>query len=154
MNTYFYESDLGQIAISEDNGSITNVYFMDEELPKDINICETPILQEAARQLKIYFAGEPIEFTLPLAPRGTPFMKRVWAALCQIPYGKTASYKDIAVKAGSPKGARAVGLANNRNPIPIFIPCHRVIGADGSLIGYRGGLELKKKLLNLEKIKI
>ncbi len=153
MPIFFYESDIGRIGITEKDGRITDVYITNDELPQDTQLCETPLLKEAARQLKGYFAGELKEFSLPLEPFGTAFMKQVWSALCEIPYGKTASYKDIAEKVGKPKAARAVGLANNRNPIPIFIPCHRVIGADGSLTGYRGGLEMKKKLLDLEKIR-
>ena len=151
MTAYFYEFEIGKIGIAEKDGKITNLYFENDELPKDLLICETSVLKEAARQLKSYLAGELKEFSLPLAPAGTDFMKKVWTNLCEIPYGKTATYKEIAEKIGSPKAARAVGLANNRNSIPIFIPCHRVIGADGSLTGYRGGLELKKRLLNLEK---
>ena len=151
MSMLFYESKVGRIGITEKEGSITNVYINNDELPKDMQLCETPLLREAVRQLESYFAGELKEFTLPLEPSGTAFMKRVWTALCGIPYGNTASYKEIAEKVGAPKAARAVGLANNRNPIPIFIPCHRVIGADGSLIGYRGGLEMKKRLLELER---
>jgi len=153
MPMFFYESEIGRIGITEKDGRITNVYITDDKLPKDMEICETPVLIEAAEQLKGYFAGELKEFSLPLEPSGTAFMKRVWSALCGIPYGKTATYKEIAEKVGVPKGARAVGLANNRNPIAIFIPCHRVIGADGSLTGYRGGLEIKKRLLELEKTK-
>lgn len=153
MPVFFYESEIGRIGIAEKDGRITNVYITGDELPQDMEICETPLLSEAAGQLKSYFAGELKEFTLPLEPYGTEFMKRVWSALCEIPYGKTATYKEIAEKVGVPKGARAVGLANNRNPIAIFIPCHRVIGADGSLTGYRGGLEIKKRLLELEKDK-
>ena len=154
MFTFSYETDIGMLAITENNGYITNLYFANDELPKDKIICETTILKEAAKQLKSYLSGELNEFSLLLLPEGTAFMKQVWKSLCEIPYGKTASYKDIAIRINSPKAARAVGLANNRNPIPIFIPCHRVIGADGSLTGYRGGLELKKQLINLEKIKI
>jgi len=150
---YFYESDIGQIAIAEKDGSITNLYFANDKLPQDIQVYETPILEEAAQQLKSYLEGKLKDFSLPLAPAGTVFMKQVWANLCEIPYGKTVSYKDIASKIGNPNAARAVGLANNRNPIPIFIPCHRVIGADGSLIGYRGGIELKKRLLEMEIVK-
>ena len=108
------------------------------------------LLKEAARQLEGYFSGDLRDFSLPLHPEGTAFMKQVWTILCGIPYGKTSTYGEIAAKTGSFGAARAVGLANNRNPIPIIIPCHRVIGADGSLTGYRGGLELKKKLLELE----
>ena len=153
MPNYFYESDIGTIGITERDGRITNVYITNDELPQDMQLNETPLLKEAVKQLKGYLAGELKEFSLPLEPSGTDFMKQVWSALCEIPYGETASYKDIAEKVGKPKAARAVGLANNRNPIPIFIPCHRVIGANGSLTGYRGGLEMKKKLLDLEKIK-
>jgi methylated-DNA-[protein]-cysteine S-methyltransferase len=153
MPIVFYESDFGSIGITENNGRITNVYITGDELPKDMELYETPLLKEAVRQLEGYFAGELKVFTLPLEPDGTAFMKKVWSALCEIPYGKTATYRDIAEKVGNPKAARAVGLANNRNPIPIFIPCHRVIGADGSLTGYRGGLEIKKRLLDLEKEK-
>ncbi len=153
MPTCFYESKIRRIGITEKDGKITNVYITEEQVPKDVQLGETPILKEAVRQLDSYFAGELKEFDLPLEPYGTEFMKKVWAALCEIPYGKTASYKEIAERAGVPKGPRAVGLANNRNPIPIFIPCHRVIGADGSLTGYGGGLEMKKYLLELEKSK-
>ena len=153
MSMWFYESKIGRVGITEKDGKITNVYITGDELPQDVQICETPLLKEAIRQLESYFAGELTEFTLPLEPSGTDFMKKVWAALCEIPYGKTATYREVAEKVGVPKGARAVGLANNRNPIPIFIPCHRVIGADGSLTGYRGGLEIKKRLLELENLK-
>ncbi|MHB1392859.1 MAG: methylated-DNA--[protein]-cysteine S-methyltransferase [Clostridia bacterium] len=153
MPMIFYESDVGRIGITEKDGRIIKVYITNDTVPKDVQLCETPLLKEAARQLESYFAGELREFTLPLAPEGTDFMKKVWEALCKIPYGLTASYKEIAEKIGTPKAARAVGLANNRNPIPIFIPCHRVIGADGSLTGYAGGLEMKKRLLYLEKTK-
>lgn len=153
MYTYFYDYSIGRIGITEKDGKITNVYITNKELPRDMQLTETPLLKEAARQLESYFAGELKEFSLPLEPSGTDFMRQVWSALCEIPFGKTATYGEIAERIGRPKAARAVGLANNRNPIPIFIPCHRVIGADGSLTGYRGGLEMKKKLLELEKRK-
>jgi methylated-DNA-[protein]-cysteine S-methyltransferase len=149
MPMLLYQSEVGTIGIVERDGCIKRVYITDA-MPEE-EVYETPLLKEAARQLEGYFAGELKEFTLPLSPEGTEFMKRVWAALCDIPYGKTASYKDIAEKIGAPKAARAVGLANNRNPIPVIIPCHRVIGADGSLTGYAGGLDMKQKLLDLEK---
>jgi methylated-DNA-[protein]-cysteine S-methyltransferase len=153
MPDFFYESMIGRIGITEKDGKITNIYITEKELPEDMQICETPLLTEAVRQLESYFAGELQEFSLPLEPYGTDFMKQVWAALCEIPYGETATYGEIAKKVGRPKAARAVGLANNRNPIPIVVPCHRVIGADGSLTGYAGGLDMKKKLLDLEKSK-
>ncbi|MGB6454905.1 MAG: methylated-DNA--[protein]-cysteine S-methyltransferase [Streptosporangiaceae bacterium] len=104
----------------------------------------------AADQLVAYFAGRLAEFSLPLAPAGTPFQRRVWAGLQDIPYGETWSYGQLAGKIGNPAAVRAVGLANGRNPIAVVIPCHRVIGADGSLTGYGGGLERKRFLLNLE----
>lgn len=151
MALYFYQTDIGQIGIREQDGSITHLYFAGDQLPADHTLCETPVLKEAGRQLAGYLAGTLTGFTLPLAPAGTAFMQAVWTRLCEIPYSKTASYQDIAAKVGNPKAARAVGLANNRNPIPIFIPCHRVIGANGSLTGYRGGLALKQKLLMLEQ---
>ena len=105
---------------------------------------------EIRRQLKAYLAGRLRDFDLPLAPQGTPFQQKVWAALAAIPYGETRSYKQVAEAVGCPRGCRAVGLANNRNPIAIVIPCHRVIGADGALVGYGGGLPIKECLLRLE----
>ncbi|AOT72520.1 methylated-DNA--[protein]-cysteine S-methyltransferase [Geosporobacter ferrireducens] len=150
MPIYIYKTPIGRIGIAEKDGSVTNLYFENDELPQDIETCETPILKEAAGQLRSYLSGELQVFSIPLTPFGTDFMKRVWACLYEIPYGETVSYKEIAVKIGSPNAARAVGLANHRNPIPIFIPCHRVIGTSGSLTGYRGGLKLKKQLLDME----
>lgn len=107
-------------------------------------------LREAARQLKAYFDGKLTRFDLELSPEGTDFQRRVWKALRTIPYGKTISYKVLAEKIGNPKAVRAVGGANGRNPIPIVIPCHRVIGADGSLTGFGGGVDVKYALLSLE----
>lgn len=109
-----------------------------------------PLLQEAARQLAAYFAGRLRRFELPLRPAGTPFQQRVWAALCEIPYGEVRSYGAIAARIGAPKAARAVGRANHGNPLPIVIPCHRVIGASGALTGYGGGLPIKEYLLRIE----
>jgi len=151
MPLFYYESEIGRLTIREKEGKITNVYFPYEKLTRDEPVADTPLLSEAAAQLDAYFAGRLREFSLPLGPEGTEFMKQVWSALCGIPYGKTATYGEIAGKVGRPKAARAVGLANNRNPIPIIIPCHRVIGANGSLTGYAGGLDLKRRLLDLEK---
>jgi len=111
----------------------------------------TALTDEAARQLNAYLVGTLKTFSLPLAPSGTVFQKKVWHTLCDIPYGQTASYKDIAIAADNPKAVRAVGQANNKNPIPIFIPCHRVIGADGKLVGYSGGLAIKECLLMIER---
>lgn len=109
-----------------------------------------PVLLRAAEQLRAYFAGELTHFDLPLAPVGTPFQQQVWRALCEIPYGTTIHYGELAKRVGKPGGVRAVGQANNRNPIAIVIPCHRVIGADGSLTGFGSGVDLKVELLRLE----
>ena len=109
-----------------------------------------PVATEAARQLRAYFAGQLRRFNLPLDLRGTEFQLRVWRELERIPYGETRSYSQIATTIGSPRVVRAVGAANGANPIPIVVPCHRVIGAGGKLVGYGGGLPLKKRLLELE----
>lgn len=110
----------------------------------------TPLLLEAERQLQEYFCGLRKRFDLPLAPRGTEFQKKVWQALMDIPYGETRTYGEIAVAVGSAKACRAVGMANHVNPIPVIIPCHRVVGAGGKLTGYAGGLDRKQTLLALE----
>jgi len=150
MTIYFNDTTIGRIGIAEEEGSITNLYFETDTFPQNIEIRETEVIREAFRQLAAYLAGDLKSFSLPLTPRGTDFMQKVWKILCQVPFGKTASYREVAIAAGNPGGARAVGMANNRNPVPIFIPCHRIIGADGKLTGYRGGLDLKLKLLELE----
>jgi methylated-DNA-[protein]-cysteine S-methyltransferase len=108
-------------------------------------------VRAAAEQIDAYFAGALTSFSLPLDPSGTEFQRRVWLALADIPYGATESYKGLAARVGNPKACRAVGLANGRNPLPLVLPCHRVIGADGSLTGYGGGLELKRRLLDHER---
>jgi O-6-methylguanine DNA methyltransferase len=110
------------------------------------------LLSEAAAQLAAYFRGERVRFELPTAAYGTPFQKAVWAALAAIPYGEVRSYKAVAEAVGRPSAVRAVGGANNRNPLPIIVPCHRVVGTDGALVGYAGGLEAKSHLLELERI--
>ena len=150
MPLYFYPTTIGRIGIAEDDGRITHVFFATDDIPPSPMISETRIIREAAEQLRGYLAGELRVFSLPLAPLGTEFMRGVWQQLAAIPYGHTASYQDIAIAAGNAKAVRAVGMANQRNPIPIFIPCHRVIGKNGLLTGYRGGLALKRQLLDLE----
>ncbi|WP_312693153.1 methylated-DNA--[protein]-cysteine S-methyltransferase [Caproiciproducens sp.] len=150
-NLFFYHTDIGRIGIAENGTAITNLCFEGAAVPRDAAVRETELLKQTAEELREYLAGERKEFTVPLSPKGTEFQRRVWKSLCDIPYGETRSYKEIAENAGSPKGFRAVGMANNRNPIPIMIPCHRVIGADGSLTGYGGGLDIKVRLLELEK---
>lgn len=109
-----------------------------------------PVLARAAAQLAEYFAGRRRAFDLPLAPAGTPFQRAVWSALAAIPFGETCSYAELARAVGRPRAVRAVGAANGRNPLPIVLPCHRVIGSDGSLTGYAGGLGMKRRLLALE----
>lgn len=146
----YYNGPIGKIGIVENEGVITHVYFEDELKDKIIEEGKSKLLEEACKQLEEYFQGVRKEFNLPLKPKGTPFMESVWKALQDIPYGQTKSYKDIAGAIGNAKACRAVGLANNRNPIPIFIPCHRVIGANGKLVGYGGGLHIKEYLLELE----
>lgn len=150
-NISFYQTDIGAIGIAENRGLITNIFFENEQIPRNNIIFETDILKEAARQLQDYLAGKLREFDLPLAPSGTEFMLRVWKSLLSIPYGETRSYQEIAQSVGNIKASRAVGHACNRNPIPIVIPCHRVIGANGKLTGFGGGLDIKSHLLELEK---
>ncbi|MEU8913914.1 methylated-DNA--[protein]-cysteine S-methyltransferase [Streptomyces nigrescens] len=112
---------------------------------------DEPPFAETIAQLQAYFRGELTSFDLPLALRGTPFQRRVWAALCAIPYGETVSYGQLAERLGAPSASRAVGLANGRNPVGIIVPCHRVVGANGSLTGYGGGLDRKRRLLAFER---
>jgi methylated-DNA-[protein]-cysteine S-methyltransferase len=151
MKACFQQTALGKIGIAEQNGNITALYFAGDVIPQGVELIETALISEAFLQLNAYLAGELKEFPLPLAPHGTAFMQTVWQALCNVAYGTTASYKDIALAINNPKAVRAVGQANNRNPIPIFIPCHRIIGSNGKLVGYGGGLEIKAFLLALEK---
>jgi len=150
-NIFFYQTDIGVLGIAESEDFITNLYFPGASVPSDAVVNETELLKEAGKQLQSYLSGRQQIFTLPLAPAGTEFMLRVWESLRAIPYGETRSYGAIALNLGNQKASRAVGLANNKNPIPIFIPCHRVIGANGKLVGYRGGLHIKEHLLALEK---
>jgi methylated-DNA-[protein]-cysteine S-methyltransferase len=147
------ETSIGRIGLVENGAAISNVFLRSEKAPPDMKEHATPLLRRAAKQLKEYLSGQRICFDLPLQPEGTEFQRAVWKALQLIPYGETRSYRDIAEQINHPKACRAVGMANNRNPIAIIIPCHRVIGADGSLVGYGGGLKLKQQLLNLEKSK-
>ncbi|MDX9872478.1 MAG: methylated-DNA--[protein]-cysteine S-methyltransferase [Clostridia bacterium] len=149
---FFYETPIGKVALAEENGRITNLQLpKDEAFSEQYTVEETSLLREAAAQLTEYFRGKRKEFTLPLQPQGTDFYQKVWWRLLDIPYGTTKSYGQIAAEAGNPKACRAIGQANNKNPIPIFIPCHRVIGAKGDLVGFGGGLATKTYLLELEK---
>ena len=146
----FRDFPFGRFGVEETEGAVTHLYLNPAGAVLPAEERETPLLAEAMRQLAEYFAGERREFELPLAPEGTPFMRRVWAELVKVPYGATATYGEIAERIGNPGGSRAVGLANNRNPIAIIIPCHRIIGSSGKLVGYAGGVELKERLLALE----
>ena len=150
-SVWFYDYPIGKIGIAESEGSVTHVFFREEECPSGYEAAETPLIKKAAAQLKEYFAGGRKDFDLPLATHGTDFQKSVWSALMRIPSGETRSYKQVAEMIGKPLACRAVGMANNRNPIAIIIPCHRVIGSDGSLTGYGGGMEVKRYLLELER---
>ncbi len=152
------DSVVGSLTLVADTGALVGLY-MDSQRhrPGDDELGDLePLGREvepfktAADQLNAYFAGVLTRFELPLAPVGSEFQQRVWAALQEIPFGQTESYGELAERIGSPGGARAVGLANGKNPIGIIIPCHRVVGADGSLTGYGGGLDRKKLLLDLE----
>jgi len=150
-NVFFYESKVGKIGIADDGNAVTNIYFESEAGEKDSQIRETALIKEAHKQIEEYFDGNRKSFDIPISPSGTEFQQKVWNALQTIPYGETRSYKDIAIAVGNEKACRAVGMANNRNPISIIIPCHRVIGKDGKLVGYGGGLQTKDYLLKLEK---
>ncbi|MDR1413132.1 MAG: methylated-DNA--[protein]-cysteine S-methyltransferase [Actinomycetes bacterium] len=152
MPSFFsYETPVGSIAIVADDEAITHILFGAERVPVAARREEAPLIQRAIRQLREYFAGTRRDFDLPLAPKGTAFQQKVWQALRDIPYGQTCSYGDIAQVVGRPRAARTVGGANNRNPISIVIPCHRVVGSNGALVGYGGGLDNKELLLELER---
>lgn len=147
MNTITMDSPIGLLTLAGTSEALTSVCFGGGGYAFN----PSQLLLRAVSELREYFAGTRKAFDIPLDPAGTEFQKKVWKALCDIPYGETRSYRDIALAVDSPRAARAVGLANNKNPIPILVPCHRVIGADGSLTGYAGGLEAKRLLLELEQ---
>lgn len=149
-----FDTPVGWLRLVEDQAGICAVQFADgEDGPAEAGE-KGRFLDRAKGQLLEYFAGERRSFDLPLSTHGTPFQEKVWRALRDIPWGETRSYRQVAEMIGSPKAARAVGMANNRNPLPILIPCHRVVGKDGTLVGYAGGLERKRTLLSLEAPKI
>ena len=149
-NIFFYKFNKIEVGIAADEKSIIGLDF-GRTIPDGFIRAETPLIQKAAKQIEEYFAGKRKKFSLPIVMHGTEFQMDVWRALQSIPYGETRSYKDIAVQIGRPKAVRAVGMANHRNPISIIVPCHRVIGHNGSLTGYGGGLPLKQYLLELER---
>jgi len=147
---YLYDSIFGKIVIESDGSAITCIKTNGNLLLTGKKEADA-LTDKAAKQLEEYFAGKRINFDVPLDPKGTLFQRSVWNALQDIPYGETRSYKQIAEAINKPKACRAVGMANNKNPIWIMIPCHRVIGANGTLTGYGGGLEMKQRLLDLEQ---
>lgn len=147
MSCISMESPCGLLTLREEDGMLTAVAFG----PCTEKARETPVLRAAKAQLEEYFSGKRKAFDLPLNPKGTAFQRAVWAALRTIPYGETCSYADLAARASHAGACRAAGSANGKNPLPIIIPCHRVIRTDGSIGGYAGGLAIKRMLLELEK---
>lgn len=168
IHRIIFETELGTLYAAEDGEGICMAGFWSgEEDPagkeddfagkggfseEDCAEEETPLLIEARRQLTEYAQGKRREFSLPLSLHGTPFQKKIWAALQTIPYGETRTYGQIAAQTGNPKASRAVGMANHSNPVAIIVPCHRVIGVGGKLTGYAGGLDKKERLLELEAL--
>ena len=145
MEQAVIHSPLGPLTLFAEDDHLTALVYGDYGSYDDL-----PLFREAKRQLEAYFAGQRQAFSLPLNPDGTAFQRRVWQSLCDIPYGRVISYRELAAQVGSPRAFQAVGQANGRNPLPILIPCHRVIGQNGSLTGYGGGLHWKEYLLALE----
>ena len=164
MNLFWdiFESSWGNILIVSNHKGLVRVTLPGDTIAKALNdLCKSretilinksiPLIQLTKKQIEEYFEGRRENFRLDLDPQGPEFQKKVWKALEKIPYGQTRSYQDVARVVGSPKGMRAVGMANNKNPLPLVVPCHRVIGKNGDLVGFGGGLPLKKKLLDLEE---
>ena len=150
-----FDTSIGEMTVAGDEQGLRHVLFPDNEYPpagREHWRRDAQALRAAREQLLAYFAGELRRFDLPLAPAGTPFQKMVWTSLAEIPFGRTWSYGELARHIGQDRAVRAVGAANGRNPLPVVLPCHRVIGADGSLTGFGGGLPLKKFLLEHEGV--
>lgn len=144
------QTPFGKAVLYEENGALTCFSLM-QAAPAEAALCDTPLLKKAKAELAEYFSGVRKSFDLPLAPQGTIFQQKVWRALLTIPYGKTSSYAEIAAQCQNPKACRAVGMASHFNPLWILIPCHRVIGKNGTLTGYACGTSVKQALLELEK---
>jgi methylated-DNA-[protein]-cysteine S-methyltransferase len=149
-------SPLGTMLLAADGVALTGAWFDGQRYPPTLDArwqrrADLPILRQAALMLAGYFAGRRAPFDLALAPSGTPFQRAVWDAIAAVPFGTTIAYRDLAARAGRPASVRAAGAATGRNPLSIFIPCHRIVGADGSLTGYAGGLDRKRALLALER---
>ena len=152
MNKYFTENTmLGEMTAVEENGKLLQLSFGKPSTDVSAKMEKTFIIEQTFNQLEEYFSGKRKTFSIPLVLKGTDFQMKVYKALCGIMYGETISYKQLAEKIGNPKACRAVGNANNKNPIAIIIPCHRVIGSNGDLVGYAGGVQIKQKLLEIEK---
>ncbi len=147
MVTCYYQTKIGRIKIAQEGDAIVEINVTESEKESEK---ETPLIKKTIKELEEYFEGKRKFFDIPISIKGTEFQEKVWEALLRIPYGETKSYEDIAKMIGCPKGARAVGMANHNNKIIIIIPCHRVIGKNGKLIGYAGGLPVKEKLLQIE----
>ena len=147
--TVLRDTPIGFLTVIADDSAVTAIRFGAVRDAEETVI--TPLLSAAKEELIAYFAGRLHTFSVPVCPQGSGFSRRVWEAVCEIPYGQTVSYGELAARLGSPKAARAVGMANHRNPIPIIVPCHRVIGANGKPVGYAGGIGVKTILLNLER---
>ena len=156
MHRFIYDTKIGKILIEENQKAITRVSLLsgDFQILDHETLEEIPLLQRAYMELNEYLDGKRKVFSVPLNPNGTEFQKKVWDALREIPYGETRSYGEIASMIGNKKAQRAVGMANHRNPIMIFIPCHRVIGANGNLTGYAVGVAVKENLLKMEQSNI
>lgn len=145
---YIFDSEFGKLKIESSGNYIVKIEFNNILSEKILKL--TPLIEKTFLEIDSFFKGERKTFTIPIKLNGTDFQKKVWGELLKIEYGKTLSYKDIAIRIENPKACRAVGMANNKNPLPILVPCHRVVGANGALVGYAGGLNMKEKLLILE----
>ncbi len=155
LSMTYLVSPVGGLTLFADHNALVAIAFNEQLRGSGTDAIDDPVhpvLTQARAELEACFSGTRKTFSIPLRASGTVFQRRVWDALAEIPWGETRSYGDIARRIGNPKGVRAVGLANGRNPLPIVVPCHRVIGSDGSLTGYGGGLPIKVKLLALEGI--
>lgn len=148
---YFWQNDWGKFCLVEEQEAIVELCIPGDVLPSAPGCAASPLMLDALRQVEEYLAGKRRDFNLPLAPRGTDFQRQVWQELMRIPYGETRSYQQCAENLGRPKACRAVGMACGCNPLPLFIPCHRVLAKSGALQGFRSGLEMKTKLLQLER---
>ena len=145
-------TSFGDLIAAAEEGAVVRIYLPGDLPDEPFSESPTLLLSKTAAELQEYFTGKRKAFDLPLEPCGTPFQRKVWQELCRIPFGEVASYGEIAARIGLPKGARAVGQANHRNPIPVIIPCHRVVAAGNKIGGYGGGIALKIRLLALEGV--